>query len=243
MLSRSIAAVLLCSAASAFGATTVLDLKPSGGNPYAYFKSKSLLPIDGPSSGYITDRGSYFRFVLHQNGAEETVSSGALRQRNELTVNPGNPEQYKARKGDTMTYTWRFRIVTLNARPTWCFVFQLKQHGTSGSGPYGGLQATGTDLAIYAARGGGVAKRVPLSSVQNVWLNATLKVKFGDTGTFSMALKKDDGGTVASYTNNNIKMWDSGVDFVRPKWGLYRNKASGAGEAAVDYTDMKIIRN
>jgi hypothetical protein len=32
------------------------------------------------------------------------------------------------------------------------------------------------------------------------------------------------------------------VDFVRPKWGLYRNKATGAGEAAIQYNDMKIIR-
>jgi len=234
---------LLFSSEAAVGATTALELKASGGNPYAYFKSKQLWPIDGPSSGYIRDSGSYFRFVLHQNGAKETVSSGALRQRNELTVNPSNPDQYKGKKGDTLTYTWRFRIVQMNAKPTWCFVFQLKQHGTTGTGPYGGVQATGSDLAIYAARAGGVVKRVPLSSIRNVWLNATLKVKFADAGTFSMALKRDDGSTVASYTNNGIDMWDATVDFVRPKWGLYRNKKDGAGEAAVDYNNMKIVRN
>ena len=61
---------------------------------------KNLLPIDGPSSGYITDDGTSFLFVLHQNGAEETVSSGAQRQRNEVTVNPGNPAIYKGIKGD-----------------------------------------------------------------------------------------------------------------------------------------------
>jgi hypothetical protein len=32
------------------------------------------------------------------------------------------------------------------------------------------------------------------------------------------------------------------VDFVRPKWGLYRNKRAGAGEAAIHYNEMRIIR-
>src|SRR5689334_6516473 len=42
---------------------TVLQLEASGGDPYAYFASKNLMPIDGPSSGYITDTGCSFKFV------------------------------------------------------------------------------------------------------------------------------------------------------------------------------------
>jgi len=238
----ALTALALTTLPSTASAQTVLQLQANGSNPYTYFGSKDLLPIDGPSSGYITDNGSYFRFVLHQDGAEETVSSGALRQRNELTVNPGNPDSYKGFPGDTMSYTWRFRITTMNAFPTWCFVFQLKQHGTSGTGPYGGLQCDDANLGIYVARAGGVVRTVPLSSVMGVWINATLQVKFTQTGTIAFTLTKDDGTTVMSYSNNNIDMTDDGVDFTRPKWGMYRNKAPGAGEAAVDYNNMTIIR-
>jgi len=223
-------------------AQTVLQLQANGSDPYAYFASKDLDPIDGPSSGYIFDNGSYFRFVLHQDGAEETVSSGAVRQRNELTVNPGNSDSYKAFPGDTVSYTWRFRITTMNADPTWCTVFQLKQHGTSGTGPYGALQCDGANFLIYVARAGGTVKTVPLSSVMGVWINATLQAHFTQTGSISFTLKKDDGTTVMSYSNNNVDLTDDLVDFVRPKWGMYRNKADGAGEAAVDYNNMTIIR-
>jgi hypothetical protein len=219
----------------------VLELKPGGGDPYAYFASKDLLPIDGPAAGFITDTGSSFLFVLHQNGAEETVSSGASRQRNEVTVNPGNPAMYKGMKGDTMSYTWRFRLVAMNANPTWCDIFQVKQHGPLGVAPYLALEAYKSDLTVDTARLGRV-KAVPLSAIMGVWITASLTVTYADAGSISLLLKKEDGSTVLAYDNKNIDLWDTDVDFVRPKWGLYRNKAAGAGEAAIHYDDMKITR-
>jgi hypothetical protein len=220
---------------------TVLELKASGGDPYAYFASKNLLPIDGPDSGYITDTGSSFLFVLHENGAEETVSSGAKRQRNEVTVNPGNPAIYKGTKGDTLTYAWRFRLQKMNANPTWCDIFQVKQHGPLGVAPYMAFEANKDELTIDTEKLG-VVKRIPLATIMNVWINARVTVKFADAGSLSFSLKKDDGTEVLAYSNDNVDMWDTTVDFVRPKWGLYRNKRDGAGEAAIEYNEMRIIR-
>jgi hypothetical protein len=223
------------------GGMVVLELKANGGNPYQQFAQKNLLPIDGPSSGYITDDGTSFLFVLHQNGAEEIVSSGAQRQRNEVTVNPGNPAIYKGMRNDTMTYTWRFRLERMNAQPTWCDIFQIKQHGPLGVAPYMAFEANKDNLDIDTEKAG-VVRSIPLSAIMNVWINATVTLKYADQGSLSILLKKDDGSTVLSYTNNGIDMWDTTVDFVRPKWGLYRNKRDGAGEAAIRYADMKIIR-
>jgi hypothetical protein len=223
------------------GGMVVLELKASGGNPYQLFAQKDLLPIDGPSSGYITDDGSSFLFVLHQNGAEETVSSGAQRQRNEVTVNPGNPAIYKGMRNDTMTYTWRFRLERMNAQPTWCDIFQIKQHGPLGVAPYMAFEANKGNLEIDTEKAG-IVRSIPLTAIMNIWINATVTLKYADQGSLSILLKKDDGSTVLSYTNNSIDMWDTTVDFVRPKWGLYRNKRDGAGEAAIRYNDMKIIR-
>jgi hypothetical protein len=220
---------------------TVLELKPDGGDPYAQFRMKNLLPIDGPDSGYITDDGMSFLFVLHENGAEETVSSGAQRQRNEVTVNPGNPAIYKAMKGDTLSYVWRFRLEKMNANPTWCDIFQVKQHGPLGVAPYMALEADKANLNVDTEKLGKI-RSVPLSSIMNQWINASVTIKFADAGSVNLLLKKDDGTVVMSYTNNNADFWDTTVDFVRPKWGLYRNKRAGAGEAAVRYSGMKIIR-
>jgi hypothetical protein len=221
--------------------TTVLELVASGGNPYQYFASKDLLPIDGPDSGYITDNGMFFQFVLHQNGAEEIVSSGAQRQRNELTVNPGNPAMYKGTKGSTMTYQWRFQLVEMNANPTWCDIFQIKQHGPLGVAPYMAFEANKSELTIDTEKLGVVA-RTPLSNIMNTWLNAQVTIHFDDAGSLALSIKKDDGTQVLGYTNNSVDMWDTTVDFVRPKWGLYRNKRDGAGDATINYNNMKIIR-
>ncbi len=221
--------------------TTVLELHASGGDPYALFAAKNLLPIDGPDSGYITDDGTSFRFVLHQDGAEEVVSSGARRQRNEVTVNPSNPAIYKAMRGDTMSYTWRFRLEQMNADPTWCDIFQIKQHGPLGVAPYMAFEANKGELTIDTEKAG-VIRRVPLSAIMNTWINARVTIVFADAGSLSLSLTRDDGTVVLSYSNDRIDMWDTTVDFVRPKWGLYRNKKPGAGEAAIRYNDMKIIR-
>jgi len=223
------------------GGVTVLHLKASGSDPYALFRAKDLLPIDGPDSDYITDTGDSFLFVLHQNGAEETVSSGAQRQRNEVTVNPGNPRRYKGQRDETITYTWRFRLERMNANPTWCDIFQIKQQGPLGVAPYLALEARRDQLEVDSQKMG-VVSRVPLSQIMNVWINASLTIKYADAGSINLSLKRDDGTVALSYVNNNADFWDTNVNFVRPKWGLYRNKANGAGEAAIRYNDMKIIR-
>jgi hypothetical protein len=221
---------------------TVLHLQASGGDPYAYFGTMKLLPIDGPDTGYITDTGTSFLFVLHENGAEEMVSSGALRQRNELTVNPGNPAMYKAVKGDTITYAWRFRLERVNAQPTWTDIFQVKQHGTTGTGPYMAFEADKATFNIKTARSG-IVSSIPLATLMGVWIDARVTLKFDDAGPAAVTLKKvDDGTTVLSYTGV-LDLWDTTIDFVRPKWGFYRNKSPGAGEAAIHYNDMRIIRH
>jgi hypothetical protein len=222
--------------------TTVLQLRASGGDPYAYFRAMNLWPIDGPDSGYITDTGMSFLFVLHENGAEETVSSGALRQRNELTVNPGNPMIYKAVKGDTITYAWRFRLERVNAQPTWTDFFQVKQHGTTGTGPYMAFEADKANFNVKTARSG-IVRTIPLAAVMGLWIDARVTLTFDDAGPAIVTLKKvDDGTTVLSYSGV-LDLWDTTIDFVRPKWGFYRNKAAGAGEAAIHYNDMRIIRH
>jgi hypothetical protein len=223
---------------------TVLHLRASGRDPYAYFMAMKLLPIDGPDADYITDTGSSFLFVLHQNGAEETVSSGALRQRNEVTVNPGNPTIYKALKGDLITYAWRFRLDRMNAQPTWCDIFQVKQHGTTGTGPYLAFEAHQANFNLKTARNGIVAT-TPLANVMNTWIDARVTIRFDDAGSLEVTMKKvDDGAPVLGYKSTMpMDFADTTVDFTRPKWGFYRNKAPGAGEAAIHYNDMRIIRH
>lgn len=222
------------------GGSVAVELVASGGDPYALFQAKNLWPIDGPAAGYITDTGTSFKFVLHQTGAEETVSSGANRQRNELTVNPSNPALYKGMNGDTMSYTWRFHLDAINAHPAWCDIFQIKQHGPLGVAPLLQFRTNGDNLEIALRLT--TAKTLPLSAILGQWINASLTVKYGHAGTVALELQKDDGSVLVDYENDNADMWDTNVDFVRPKWGLYRNEKPGTGEASIQYNHMRIIR-
>jgi hypothetical protein len=140
-----------------------------------------------------------------------------------------------------MTYTWRFKLDKMNADPTWCDIFQVKQHGPLGVAPYMALEAYKGDLTIDTQRAGVVAK-VPLSAIMGIWINASLTVTYSDAGSIALSLTREDGTSVLAYNNKSIDLSDGDVDFVRPKWGLYRNKATGAGEAAIQYNDMKIIK-
>jgi hypothetical protein len=148
---------------------------------------------------------------------------------------------YKGMQGDTMSYTWRFRLDKMNANPTWCDIFQVKQHGTLGPAPFMALEANKGDLTVDTQRLGVVA-RVPLSQILGVWINASVTAKYSETGSLMLTLKKDDGSMVLSYKNDNINLWGAGLDFVRPKWGFYRNAADGAGDATIQYNNMRIIR-
>jgi hypothetical protein len=87
-----------------------------------------------------------------------------------------------------------------------------------------------------------VVAMVPLSTIMGVWLNAAVTAKFSEQGSLQVSIKKDDGTVLANYKNDNINLWGDGLDFVRPKWGFYRNQRDGAGEAEIFYNDMKIIR-
>jgi hypothetical protein len=103
------------------------------------------------------------------------------------------------------------------------------------------LEANKGDLTLDTQRLGVVTK-VPLSAILGIWINASVTAKYTEAGSLSVMLKKDDGTMVLSYKNDNINLWGDGLDFIRPKWGFYRNQRDGAGEAEIHYNDMKIIR-
>ena len=56
-----------------------------------------------------------------------------------------------------MSYTWRFRLDEMNANPTWCDIFQIKQHGPLGVAPYMAFEANKANLTIDTEKLGVVA--------------------------------------------------------------------------------------
>ena len=87
----------------------------------------------------------------------------------------------------------------------------------------------------------GVVAKVPLSAIMNVWINASVTAKYSDDRLGSRHAE-ERGRTRCCLHQQQHQSVGRRLDSVRPKWGLFRNKAAGAGEAAIHYNDMKIIR-
>lgn len=64
----------------------------------------------------------------------------------------------------------------------------------------------------------------PLSDYVGRWIHITIEYTCAIQGRFHIRIKRlDNDQPLMSYTNNNIEMWRSGNDFLRPKWGIYRS--------------------
>ena len=127
------------------------------------------------------------------------MSSGAQRQRNEVTVNPGNPAIYKGTKGTTMTYTWRFKLVEMTPSATWCDIFQIKQHGPLGVAPYMALEAEGPTWTSTPEAGQG-PHHPPVGHHEHLDRRPR-DPQVRRRRVIDILLKKEDGTTVLSYSN------------------------------------------
>lgn len=156
------------------------------------------------------------------------------RQRCEIKTYDKSPGNLKAFEGDEMIFKWRFKLDS-GFQPSYGFthIHQIK----AGDGPNDGspiititprldnpekleIIHTGDEKSSSL----GKVKRVDLNPFKGTWIQAVERIKFARHGTYSLILKRVDGGTLLlSYSNNDMDLWRTGTTFVRPKWGIYRS--------------------
>jgi hypothetical protein len=74
-----------------------------------------------------THVGDVFVFDLHKNYDCEASSDAANKQRNEIKAYDPSPNSLKGFYGETMTYTWKFRVDALmQISSKFTHIFQLK---------------------------------------------------------------------------------------------------------------------
>lgn len=249
-----IAMVISLFASVSYAATTTTvnsDGPNSGQDAYQIFKSYfGSNPIDGPSSGYISEKydsevGNVFEFYAPADGMYD--GSNTDRQRNELKVYGSSPNNLKATHGSTFTYKWKFKVMNGYAMTSgFNHIFQIKAYGGSDAGaPVYTFTVTGNALKFRHSPIGATMDEVevlastPWSNVVGNWLEATVVVENTDNGTVKMTLKKLDGTTLMSY-NGTKDNWRSGAEFNRPKWGIYRKIESGMGEGKIRFANFQI---
>ena len=177
--------------------------------------------------------GNHFVFYAHY----PTDNDGAPdddRSRIEIKVNGGAASALKGTPGETMTYTWRFKMnADMGFSERFTHMFQMKSYGGNEGAPIitltGSGTGTGENLRVdYWPDDGSATQtlaRVPMASLKGIWLQVHVRAEISDSGSFFMALKKPDGTTVFSIDETGLDLWRQG-EYIRPKWGIYRGKST-----------------
>lgn len=193
-----------------------------------------------------------FRFHAHRDHDDDRCKKSD-RQRTEIKLYGKSPEAMLARPGDVHTYRWKFRLDDgFQGSRRFTHLHQIKAVG----GPEDSMPLI--TLTVRKGKAGqpdrfelnyaerlkqGTVHWVDLQPFRGQWVAVTERISYGETGTYAVAIKAvATGETLFRYANDSIRMWKSGADFLRPKWGIYRSLIDKGNlrDETVDFADFEI---
>ncbi|HLQ49982.1 MAG TPA: Ig-like domain-containing protein [Terriglobales bacterium] len=190
-------------------------------------------PAFGPHVTQAFDNGLARNvFVFHIHVTPDNDRCIAFdRQRVEIKSDGASPAYVKAFLGDTVNYTWKFKLdAAFQPSTSFTHIHQIKAGDGDSAAPIMTItprKGSPNLLQIIHIDSTGVTTVVtntPLSPFLGVWVEASEKITFGSNGSYSLTLKRvSDGAALLTYSNNNIDLWRTGTTFCRPKWGIYRS--------------------
>jgi len=190
-----------------------------------------------------------FRFFIHVNDDDDRCINFD-RQRNEIKSYSQSPDSLLGVTGETVEYKWKFKLdAGHQSSSKFTHIHQLKAvGGTESSMPLITLttrKGTPDELELrYAESTSQVTlHEVDLTPFKGTWCEATETVTYGESGTYDLVIKKvSDNSVLFSYSDNDIRMWKTQADFIRPKWGIYRSLqlASELRDEAILYANFSI---
>ena len=180
-----------------------------------------------------------FNFIIHKD-IDGDGNERIDRQRLEIKTYGPSPDNMKGFYGETLINRWKFKL-DAGFLPTtsFCHIHQLKaSDGTiDNSNPLITITPRKSSpdklQLIYIApieQGSTTTYllEVPLDKFKGTWVEAYEKVKFQESGTYDLVIKRvSDDSVLFSYSNSNINLWrdttHSPGTFIRPKYGIYRS--------------------
>jgi hypothetical protein len=239
---------------------------PGGRDTYAIFDS--VLGANSVENNPDTDHafkhiqeasdaevGNHFVYFAHYP-TDNDGAPGDDRSRIEVKVNNGAAAPLKGLLGDTMTYTWRFKMpADMRFSNRFTHLFQLKSYGGNEGAPIititPTMTSTGTNETLRvdywpddaSSNTSQVLARVPTAGIKGVWLQVHVRAQIAQSGAFFMTIKKSDGTPVIDIDMNGLDLWRQG-DYIRPKWGIYRGKSEllKQGEEQVRFSSFAITK-
>jgi len=155
--------------------------------------------------------------------------------RTEFKVNTGADAAIKGTLGETLTYTWRFKMnAQMGFSNRFTHMFQMKSFGGNAGAPIVTITGSGSGsgerlrVEYWGDSADGVDGRriaaVPMSGLKGIWLSVQVRAQISQSGSLAVTIKKPDGSTVINATASGLDLWRQG-DYVRGKWGIYRGKS------------------
>ncbi|GAD89586.1 hypothetical protein VHA01S_022_00140 [Vibrio halioticoli NBRC 102217] len=207
---------------------------------------------------------------------DRDVLSKSDRQRNEIKVYGGSDSSLKGYLGSTFEYRWKFRIGdNLAVTKHFTHIFQLKAVKGKGSDAITSSPILTLTANVRQGKSGlevrhvryndnktGTVNETLYHSVRhNVdwendlrghWFEVYVKANYAESGSLYMTVTPLGETTPMIEVNqHNIEMWRSGddashVNFVRPKWGIYRSLKAidqlNKEEDEVDFADFEVTK-
>lgn len=212
------------------------------GGPKA-IEAPDLYPDNHPQVEHIFEQtdnvvGHHFVFTIHKTEDKDRNKYVKFddRQRNEIKAYSGSKDALKGFNGETMSYSWKFRIGEgMTVSKNFSHFFQLKSVDNGIGMPILTLSAANIRkqetfvLSHAPVKKATFLATLPWNTVTGKWLEANCTVTYGNQGKLQFELKDlATGNTLFSYTSDNIDMWrgTKAAHFVRPKWGIYRSLKS-----------------
>lgn len=190
-----------------------------------------------------------FRVFMHSSPDNDRCIN-VDRQRNEIKSYDKSPDNLLGVSGEWVEYRWKFKL-DAGFQPSTSFthLHQLKAvGGTESSMPQITLTARKSSPNRLELRYAETTSQITLTQVdlapfEGVWVEAIETVLYGESGKYILTLKRVDDGTVLmSYSDDDIRMWKTQADFIRPKWGIYRslNDAGSLRDEEVLFANFSI---
>ncbi|MFD0990789.1 T9SS type A sorting domain-containing protein [Mariniflexile jejuense] len=172
-----------------------------------------------------------FRFYIHLTPDNDRCTTATDRQRNEIKVYDKSPSNLKAVEGEIVVYKWKFKLPTgFQSSSSFTHIHQLKSVGGlyEATPMYTLTTRKGTpdqlELRYAQTSSQSTLKKTDLTPFKGTWVDVTETITYGTNGSYSILIKRvSDNTELFNYSSSNIVNWQTGADFVRPKWGIYRS--------------------
>lgn len=173
---------------------------------------------------------------------------------NEFETISEAPKNVLGTAGETITYSWKFKfndnfMVLKNNLD----IHQLKAVGgdeadiplftltTTRKGRFESLELRYSETDSQT-----ILETIDITDLKGQWIAVSETITYNEIGAYDINIKTvNDAKTLLNYSDDAIRTWKSNADFIRPKWGIFKesNAHETTTEKSIVFTDFNIKEN